>query len=228
MVCDQANGRKPGARTPRPEPRGRRPPRDTLLTVGITQLRSRPARPSSGHASGFLTGGAYAALFLLGLAEGVLGAFQYSRGVIGPVPLGALGFCLAILATCALGSWALRGLPGALLPAIGWFVASFGLAMPDSGGSVIIANTVAGQWYLYGGAVAALLGIGSAFLTTLRRPPAGLPLAGRPLAGRPLAGRPPTGRPPTGRPPTGRPPTDPAPGRPPGGPAAGDGDGPGA
>ena len=41
---------------------------------------------------------------------------------------------------------------GALVPAIGWFLASFGLAMPTAGGSVIITNTTAGEWYLYGGA----------------------------------------------------------------------------
>jgi hypothetical protein len=40
--------------------------------------------------------------------------------------------------------------------------------MPVSGGSVIIANTSAGEWYLYGGAVCALLGIGSALVTTGR------------------------------------------------------------
>ena len=50
----------------------------------------------------------------------------------------------------------------------GWFLASFGLAMPDAGGSVIIANTSAGQWYLYGGAVCALLGVASALVTTAR------------------------------------------------------------
>jgi hypothetical protein len=57
---------------------------------------------------------------------------------------------------------------GALLPAIGWFLASFGLAMPDTAGSVIIANTAAGQWFLYGGAVCALLGVAFALVTTAR------------------------------------------------------------
>jgi hypothetical protein len=73
------------------------------------------------------------------------------------------------MVTCVLAGWAMRGLLGALLPAIGWFVASFVLAMPSPGGSVIIANTSAGQWYLYGGSVGALLGVGSAFVTASRR-----------------------------------------------------------
>ena len=38
------------------------------------------------------------------------------------------------------------------------------------GGSVIIANTAAGQWFLYGGAVCALLGVASALVTTARSP----------------------------------------------------------
>ena len=50
-----------------------------------------------------LTGGAYGVLFLLGLAEGVVGSFQYTWLGLGPVPLGALLFCVLILVTCAFG-----------------------------------------------------------------------------------------------------------------------------
>jgi hypothetical protein len=139
--------------------------------VGITQLPP-PARPSPSRSEAFVTGGAYALVFLLGLAEGVLGAFQYSRGALGSFPFGAVCFDVAILLTCTLCGWAMRGMPGALLPAIGWFVASFGLAMPNAGGSVIIANTSAGEWYLYGGSICALLGVVSMFATVLRRPAA--------------------------------------------------------
>jgi hypothetical protein len=138
--------------------------------VGITQLPPPAAQRSVSHAEAFVSGGAYSLLFLLGLAEGVLGSFQHSRAVIGGVPLAALGFDLAIFGTCALAGWAMRSLPGALLPAIGWFVATFGLAMPNTGGSVIIANASPGQWYLYGGAVCALLGLGTALVTSVRHP----------------------------------------------------------
>jgi hypothetical protein len=139
--------------------------------VGITPLPP-PARPSPGqppgHLTAFVTGGAYALLFLLGLLEGVIGTFQYSRGTAGGVPLGSIGFAILILVTCGLAGWAMRGVPGALVPAIGWFVAAFGLAMPNAGGSVIIANTSAGEWFLYGGSVCALLGMASAFVTVPR------------------------------------------------------------
>lgn len=143
----------------------------TLLPVGITQRP--PARPAAGPESTAVSAGAYAMLFLLGLAQGVLGSFQYSRAVLGGVPAAAIGFALGILVTCVLGGWAMRGLPGALVPAVGWFVASFVLAMPDAAGNVIIANTSAGQWYLYGGSAGALAGVGSAFFTAPRRPPRG-------------------------------------------------------
>ncbi|HEY2577300.1 MAG TPA: hypothetical protein VGI74_13425 [Streptosporangiaceae bacterium] len=136
--------------------------------MGITQLPSHWAGPSSGRRSAFVSGGAYALVFLLGLAEGVVGSFQYSRAAVGPVPLAALGFCIVILVTCGLAGWAMRSTAGALLPALGWFIASFGLAMPNPGGSVIIASTSAGEWYLYGGSVCALAGIGTTFLTTIR------------------------------------------------------------
>ena len=130
-------------------------------------MPSQRARPSSGRRSAFVSGGAYALVFLLGLAEVVVGSFQYSRG---PVPLAALGFCVAILVTCGLAGWAMQSTTGALLPALGWFLASFGLAMPNPGGSVIIANSSASGWYLYGGSVCALAGVGSTIITAIRQP----------------------------------------------------------
>jgi hypothetical protein len=142
--------------------------------VGITQLPPPASQRSRSRAGAFITGGAYAMLFLVGLAEGVIGSFQHSRAVIGQVPLAAIGFAVAIFLTCALAGWAMGGLAGALVPAIGWFVAVFGLAMPDSTGSVIIANTSAGEWFLYGGSACALLGLGATFVVSIR-PRSGLP-----------------------------------------------------
>jgi hypothetical protein len=101
----------------------------------------------------------YFALFLAGAVEGLIGSFQYSR----LVPVGAIGFCVLLLATCLLGAWAMRSIPGALWPAIGWILASFILSMPVSSGSVIITNSTAGEWYLYGGTVSSLAGIALSF-----------------------------------------------------------------
>ena len=112
--------------------------------------------PTDGKRTRLLvTVAANTALFLVGAVEGLIGSFQYSRSA----PAGAIGFCLLLLATCLLGAWAMRSVSGALWPAVGWILASYVLSMPVSGGSVIIADTSAGKWYLYGGAVSALAGI---------------------------------------------------------------------
>ena len=107
----------------------------------------------------------YVVLFLLGAVQGIIGSFQYSRS---PVPLVAIIFVVAIFVTCLLCGWGLRSLAGGLLPAIGWIIASFVLSMPSSNGSVIITNTTAGKWYLYGGAVAAAAGSTAVFVLWAR------------------------------------------------------------
>jgi len=101
----------------------------------------------------------YAMLFLLGAVQGVIGSFQYSSWMAGPVPVAALVCCAVLLGTCLLGAWAMRSAGGALAPAAGWIVAAFVLSMPVSNGSVIITNTAAGRWYLYGGTVTAVAGV---------------------------------------------------------------------
>ena len=65
-----------------------------------------------------LTVGVYGVLFVLGAVEGVIGSFQYSR-TAGSVPLAAIAFCAAILATCLLAAWGMRSVSGALMPAVG-------------------------------------------------------------------------------------------------------------
>ena len=107
---------------------------------------------------GVSAGGAYAALFLLGVMEGLIGCFQFSH-LIGPVPVAALAFCVMIFLTCLLGGLGMGSPLGGLAPAAGWFLASLVLTMPTAAGSVIVTNTTAGKWYLYGGAVGAGLGV---------------------------------------------------------------------
>jgi Family of unknown function (DUF6113) len=108
------------------------------------------------------TVGLYGVLFLLGAVQGVIGSFQYSR-TSGPVPVAALVSCTVILATCLLGAWATRSVSGAVLPGMGWIIASFVLSMPVSNGSVIITSSTPGKWYLYGGALSVAAGVVAAF-----------------------------------------------------------------
>ena len=110
----------------------------------------------------------YAMLFLLGAVQGVIGSFQYSSWMAGSVPVAALVCCAVLLATCLLGAWAMRSVGGALAPAVGWIVAAFVLSMPVSNGSVIIANTAAGKWYLYGGTLCAVAGVVLSFPAWIR------------------------------------------------------------
>lgn len=115
-------------------------------------------------------GAVYGALVLLGAVEGLIGSFQYSH-VAGPVPLAAIVACLVILATCLLAGWAVRSVTGALMPAFGWILASFVLSMPAANGSVIITNTAAGKWYLYGGTLSTVVGVALSFADLARARP---------------------------------------------------------
>ena len=117
--------------------------------------------------AGLVTVGVYAMLFLFGAVQGLIGSFQYSRSV-GSVPVAALVCCAVILATCLLGAWATRSVSGALLPGMGWIIASFVMSMPVSNGSVIITSTTAGKWYLYGGTICVAAAVVASFIGATR------------------------------------------------------------
>ena len=116
-----------------------------------------------------VTVGVYGMLFLFGAVQGLIGSFQYSRG-FGPVPVAALVCCAVILATCVLAAWATRSASGAVLPGIGWILASFVLSMPVSNGSVIITSTTPGEWYLYGGTLSVAAAVVASFVGLARWP----------------------------------------------------------
>src|SRR5258705_8495977 len=90
--------------------------------------------------------GVYGVLFMVGVVEGMIGSFQYSR-LPKPVPVAALACCAVILLTCLLAAWAMRSVSGALLPGMGWIITSFVLSMPAASGSVIITATTPGKWF---------------------------------------------------------------------------------
>jgi len=106
--------------------------------------------------------GVYGVLFLLGVTEGAIGSFQYSREPE-PVPVAALVCCAVILLTCLLAAWGMRSASGALLPGMGWIITSFLLSMPVSNGSVIITGTRPGEWYLYGGTLSVAAAVVTSF-----------------------------------------------------------------
>jgi Family of unknown function (DUF6113) len=117
---------------------------------------------------------AYGLLFAFGALQGLTGSFQYGRD-IGPIPVAAAGFVLAIGATCWLCAVGLNGPGGAVAPAAGWAVTSFALAISDRSGTVVITNSTAGAIYLYGGALCAAVVVGFSFFRRSRPYSAGLP-----------------------------------------------------
>jgi len=102
-----------------------------------------------------VTAGGYIALFLVGMVQGLLGTFHYSHG---PGVLVAVLFDAAILVTCLLGARGMRAAAGGVLPAAGWFVATLVLSSNSAGGSVIVTDTAAGKWFLFGGSLCAAAG----------------------------------------------------------------------
>jgi Family of unknown function (DUF6113) len=124
---------------------------------------------AGGRRTGVLfTVAVYAVLVVLGAMEGLIGSFQYSW-MAGPVPVAALVCCAVLLATCLLAAWGLRSASGAFAPAAGWLLAAFLMSIPVSGGSVIITNTSAGKWYLYGGTLSAVVAVALSFWLWGRR-----------------------------------------------------------
>ncbi len=75
---------------------------------------------------------------------------------------------LILFATCVLAGLGLRTYSAGILPALGWVVVAFILAMPRPNGSVIIEASPAGKWFLYGGALAAAAGAAVAFYLWMR------------------------------------------------------------
>ena len=105
-------------------------------------------------------------LFVLGALQGLIGSFQYGQS---PAPLIAIVLVVVIFATCALCGWGVGTFAAGLVPAVGWILAAFLMAMARSNGSVIITATAAGEWFLYGGALACAVGSVASFFTRVRR-----------------------------------------------------------
>ncbi|HEY6492115.1 MAG TPA: DUF6113 family protein [Trebonia sp.] len=128
--------------------------------MGTSQSPSPDGRRRAITAVGYLV------LFVLGVLEGLIGSFQYAQS---PTPLIAIVLVVVIFATCVASGWGVGTFAAGLLPAVGWILASFIIAMPRQNGSVVITATGAGEWYLYGGALACVVGSVTAFFTRPRR-----------------------------------------------------------
>ena len=146
------SGDPPSADPPRADPprtglrRGDPPSADSPRT-GLRRGDPRRADPVSLSA--------YLMLALLGALQALIGSFQYSRG---PAPLAAVCFDALILATCLLSGWGMQTAVGGFVPGAGWLLTAFVLASGTPSGTILITNTTAGEWFLFGGAASAAAG----------------------------------------------------------------------
>jgi Family of unknown function (DUF6113) len=124
----------------------------------MQRLRGQGSGQPGGYPERLTTAGAYVVLLALGVMQGLIGSFQYSRA-LGSAPVAAIALAVLIGVTCVLGAWGMHRPMGGLVPAAGWLVAAFVLAMGTPGGSVLITNSGAGQWFLYGGSACAIVGV---------------------------------------------------------------------
>lgn len=115
-------------------------------------------------------GAAYAALFVLGLATGLLTCFHFSASVAG-FPVGVLVAIAFTFAVCWLGGLGMRTKMGAAAPAAGWILVAMILAVQRPEGDLVITNTAAGLGLLFGGTAAAGAAVGLAPSAWLRRTP---------------------------------------------------------
>ena len=148
--------------------------------MGTSQGPAPAGRPPGGGAQRALTAVGYVVLFLLGALQGLIGSFQYGRS---PAPWVAVILAVLIFATCVGCGWGLGTFTAGLLPAVGWFLTSFFLAMSRPNGSVIITATPAGEWYLYGGALGCAVGAVATVFTRARRAASGVRPAPPPGSG---------------------------------------------
>jgi hypothetical protein len=52
----------------------------------------------------------------------------------------------------------MRSAAGGVLPAAGWLIVTLLVSSVSTGGSVVITDTTAGKWFLFGGALCAAAG----------------------------------------------------------------------
>jgi hypothetical protein len=127
-------------------------------------MTPQPAAPDGWQRA--VTAVGYLLLFVLGALQGLVGSFQYGRS---PSPLIAIVFVVIIFLTCAGCGWGIATPAAGLLPAVGWILVSFILAMGRSNGSVVFPVGSASEWYLYGGAIACAAGVLTTAFTRIRR-----------------------------------------------------------
>ncbi|HLU72115.1 MAG TPA: DUF6113 family protein [Nonomuraea sp.] len=100
-----------------------------------------------------LGGAAYGMLFVLGVVMGVVGGFTHGAWPGFPV-LSAVLWLLLVFGVSLGAGRLMRGRAGAAVTSAGWLLVSMAFSLQLGAGDLVIADTVAGYVYLYGGLVA--------------------------------------------------------------------------
>ncbi|MGV9376807.1 DUF6113 family protein [Nonomuraea sp. NPDC003707] len=106
------------------------------------------------QAESALGGAAYGMLFVLGVVMGVVGGFTHAVRQMGPVPIAAVVWVLALFAVCLGAGKLMRGKLGAFMAAVGWLLVTMPFTLKLSAGDLVIADGPPGYVYLYGGLTA--------------------------------------------------------------------------
>ncbi|MFG1703993.1 DUF6113 family protein [Nonomuraea sp. M3C6] len=112
------------------------------------------------QAESALGGAAYGMLFVLGVVMGVVGGFTHPVWQIGPLPLAAGVWVLALFGVCLGAGKLMRARLGVFVTAVGWLLVTMPFTLQLGSGDLVIAQGAPGYIYLYGG----LVGLVAAYL----------------------------------------------------------------
>ena len=117
-----------------------------------------PARPADPRLAAVVGGAAYGALAVFGLGLGLYESFSYSWSA-GSFPLAAVLISLLNLGIFWAAGWGMGGKLGAVVPAAAWLIVVMVFASRKPQGSLIVTGSLAGNVFLLGSTVAAIVAI---------------------------------------------------------------------
>ncbi|RVX44637.1 hypothetical protein EDD27_7380 [Nonomuraea polychroma] len=109
------------------------------------------------QAESALGGAAYGMLFVLGIVIGVVGGFTHPVWQVGPIPVGAVVWVLALFGVSLGAGKLMRARLGAAAAAGGWLLVTLPFTVELGSGDLVIAQGTAGYIYLYGGLAALVM-----------------------------------------------------------------------
>lgn len=115
--------------------------------------------PAEEIGQAILTGATYGVLFVLGTFLGIIGALEHSWYLTGGFPTVALAWLVVLFAVPYAMARLMRTRLAAVMVAVGWGMISVVLAVNRAEGDLVIAGTLPGYVYLYGGMVAVAVAV---------------------------------------------------------------------